>query len=341
MSRSDGEARSTPAAGTPAPGMPAPGGGCPPVGIQLEGIILPPVLTLDVVLGLLGNAVALWVFCFRLKRWNANTVFLVNLVAADYLALVSLPLRIHALLAGRWVFGDVACRLNLFLMFSNRTASIALMTVIAFYRYAKVVHPLGRLTRLSKRQAGVLALLVWLLVSAPRLPMLAYDHVKRGRGAPQCFFFTSYQEASRGIMILVAMHHALTVLEFVVALALLLFCWVRIRRSLTSHRQMGDGGKRHHAGLVAEPRAAAARLRCLLRAHPAHHRLAGPQLPQLGPGPHPLRLLQLSLQEGAPGCRAPATAPLPGVGRRLVRERCRVSLHRPGGARNREADPSR
>ncbi|KAM9772719.1 hydroxycarboxylic acid receptor 2-like [Syngnathus typhle] len=243
MSRSDGEARSTPAPGTPAPGTPAPGGVCPPVGIQLEGIILPPVLTLDVVLGLLGNAVALWVFCFRLKRWNANTVFLVNLVAADFLALVSLPLRIHALLAGRWVFGDVACRLNLFLMFSNRTASIALMTVIAFYRYAKVVHPLGRLTRLNKRQAGVLALLVWLLVSAPRLPMLAYDHIKRGRGAPQCFFFTSYQEASRGIVILVAMHRALTVLEFVVALALLLFCWVRIRRSLMSHRQMGDGGK--------------------------------------------------------------------------------------------------
>lgn len=121
---------------TPAPG--GRGGGCPPVGIQLEGVILPPVLTIDVILGLLGNIVALWIFCFKLKSWNPNNLFLFNLVIADFLALVSLPLRIDALLRGHWVFGDGLCRLNLFLMFSNRSASIALMTVVAIYRYFKV-----------------------------------------------------------------------------------------------------------------------------------------------------------------------------------------------------------
>lgn len=113
-------------------------GGCPPVGIQLEGLILPPVLIVDVILGLLGNVVALWIFCFKLKSWNPNNLFLFNLVIADFLALVSLPLRIDALLRRQWLFGDVMCRINLFLMFSNRSASIALMTVVAVYRYFKV-----------------------------------------------------------------------------------------------------------------------------------------------------------------------------------------------------------
>lgn len=113
-------------------------GGCPPVGIQLEGVILPPVLIIDIILGLLGNIVALWIFCFKLKAWNPNTLFLFNLVIADFVVLVSLPLRIDALLRGHWVFGDVLCRLNLFMMFSNRSASIALMTVVAIYRYFKV-----------------------------------------------------------------------------------------------------------------------------------------------------------------------------------------------------------
>ena len=117
---------------------PAPGGGCPAVGIQLEGVILPPVLTIDVILGLLGNIVALWIFCYKMKVWNPNNLFLFNLVIADFLALVSLPLRIDALLRGHWVFGDGICRINLFLMFSNRTASIVLMTVVAVYRYFKV-----------------------------------------------------------------------------------------------------------------------------------------------------------------------------------------------------------
>lgn len=124
-------------------------GGCPPVGIQLEGLILPPVLIVDVILGLLGNVVALWIFCFKLKSWNPNNLFLFNLVIADFLALVSLPLRIDALLRRQWLFGDAMCRINLFLMFSNRSASIALMTVVAFYRYFKVrkhifVHVLTR-----------------------------------------------------------------------------------------------------------------------------------------------------------------------------------------------------
>lgn len=118
---------------TPTPGR---GGGCPPVGIQLEGVILPPVLTIDVILGLLGNIVALWIFCFKLKAWNPNNLFLFNLVIADFLALVSLPLRIDALLRGHWVFGDGMCRI--LVMFSNCSASIALMTVVAIYHYFKV-----------------------------------------------------------------------------------------------------------------------------------------------------------------------------------------------------------
>ncbi|XP_077595677.1 hydroxycarboxylic acid receptor 3 [Stigmatopora nigra] len=221
---------------------PAPGGVCPPVGVQLEALILPPVLVVVVILGVLGNLVALWIFCFRIKSWNANIVFLLNLVVADFLALVSLPLRVDALLRRHWVFGDVMCRLNLFLMFSNRTASIALMTIIAFYRYFKVVHPHHRFNRMTKHQAALFSLVVWLLVSSPRIPLLAYNHIKGSGNKSQCFFFTSYKEASRGIIILVTMHRILTVLEFIIALVLLLFCSVRISRFL-KERQMGKPEK--------------------------------------------------------------------------------------------------
>ncbi|XP_020513739.1 hydroxycarboxylic acid receptor 2 [Labrus bergylta] len=218
------------------------GGGCPPVGIQLEGLILPPILTIDVILGMLGNVVALWIFCFKLKSWNPNTLFLFNLVIADFLALLSLPLRIDALLKRHWVFGDGMCRINLFLMFSNRSASIALMTVVAIYRYFKVVHPHHRFNRMTKRQAGFVSLFVWLLVISPRVPMLAYNHIKFADNTTQCFFFTSYKEASRAITILVAMHRILTVLEFIVPLAMLIFCSVSISRFLRA-RQIGKPDK--------------------------------------------------------------------------------------------------
>lgn len=128
---------------------------CPPVGIQLEGLILPPVLTVDVILGILGNVVSLWIFCFKVKAWNPNNLFLFNLVIADFLVLVSLPLRIDALLRKYWVFGDGMCRINLFLMFTNRSASIALMTVVAIHRYFKVRNAafvFGRLSNSSMKR---------------------------------------------------------------------------------------------------------------------------------------------------------------------------------------------
>ncbi|XP_041830435.1 hydroxycarboxylic acid receptor 2-like [Melanotaenia boesemani] len=221
---------------------PVPDRGCPPVGIQLEGLILPPVITIDVILGLLGNIVALWIFLFKLKAWNPNNLFLFNLVIADFLVLVSLPLRIDALLRGYWVFGDGLCRINLFLMFTNRTASIALMTVVAVYRYFKVVHPHHHFNCMTKRQAAVVSVFVWLLVISPRVPLLAYSHIKGSSDKSQCFFFTSYKEASHGIIILVAMHRILTVLEFILPLALLLFCSIRISRFLKK-RQMGKPEK--------------------------------------------------------------------------------------------------
>ncbi|TNN03409.1 hydroxycarboxylic acid receptor 1-like [Takifugu flavidus] len=224
------------------PLAPAAPGGCPPVGIQLEGLILPPILIVDVILGLLGNVVALWIFSFKLKSWNPNNLFLFNLVIADFLALVSLPLRIDALLRRHWVFGDVMCRINLFLMFSNRSASIALMTVVAFYRYFKVVHPHHRVNRMTKHHAALVSAFVWLLVISPRIPMLAYNHIKVSGNTTQCFFFTSYKEASKAKIILVGMHRILTVLEFFIPLAMLVFCSVRIFRFLQK-RQLGNRDK--------------------------------------------------------------------------------------------------
>ncbi|XP_044035152.1 hydroxycarboxylic acid receptor 2-like isoform X2 [Siniperca chuatsi] len=178
---------------TPSPGGGGGGGGgCPPVGIQLEGVILPPVLTIDVILGLLGNLVALWIFCFKLKAWNPNNLFLFNLVIADFLALV--------------------------------------------------VHPHHRFNRMSKQQAVFVSAFVWLLVISPRVPMLAYNHIKGSGNRTQCFFFTSYKEASRAIIILVGMHRILTVLEFIIPMAMLLFCSIRIS-SFLKKRQMGKADK--------------------------------------------------------------------------------------------------
>lgn len=106
----------------------------------------------------------------------------------------------------------------------------------------QVVHPHHRFNRMTKQHATLVALFVWVLVISPRVPMLAYNHIKISGNTTQCFFFTSYKEAAKAIIILVAMHRILTVLEFLVPLAMLLFCSIRIYRFLRE-RQLGNPEK--------------------------------------------------------------------------------------------------
>lgn len=95
---------------------------------------------------------------------------------------------------------------------------------------------------MTRRHAAFVSLFVWTLVIGPRVPMLAYNHIKGSGANTQCFFFTSYKEASRAIVVLVGVHRILTVLEFIVPMAMLLFCSVRIFRFLR-RRQMGKPEK--------------------------------------------------------------------------------------------------
>lgn len=188
--------------------------------------VLPAVMITELVVGLPGNLVALWIFWFCMQGWRPNAIFLVNLVLADFLLLVSMPFRINYLLAGEnWAFGGIWCRINLFMLAVNRSASIAFMTAVAVDRYFKVVHPHHHINHMTPRQAWKVAGGMWVLVIGLRTPLLATQLMKIGDdGRSLCRSFDSYNETPPGIML----HNAVFVGEFILPLLLLIFCSARI-----------------------------------------------------------------------------------------------------------------
>ncbi|KAK6328825.1 hypothetical protein J4Q44_G00008030 [Coregonus suidteri] len=187
--------------------------------------ILPPVLIIELLLGLPGNVVALWIFTCRLKTWRANTLFLFNLVLADFILLICLPFRIDNLLRGEdWVFGDAWCRINLFMLAVNRSASIAFMTSVAFDRYFKVVHPHHRINHMTSTQAGLVAGGIWMVVISLRLPLLATDLLREHDNISLCRSFSTYAVIPPAILL----HYMVFIGEFFLPLLLLLFCSARI-----------------------------------------------------------------------------------------------------------------
>ncbi|XP_017545903.1 hydroxycarboxylic acid receptor 3-like [Pygocentrus nattereri] len=193
---------------------------------SLVASILPPVLIVELLLGLPGNLMALWVFCRHLQSWTPNVVFLLNLVLADFLLLASLPFRIIYLQKEEdWVFGDAWCRIKLFMLAVNRSASIGFMTAVAVDRYFKVVHPHHKVNFISLLQAAGIACFIWAVVFSLRLPLLLTgDLLIENNNVSLCRSFSSYKQPPLGIWI----HYMVYIGEFFLPLTLFVFCSVRI-----------------------------------------------------------------------------------------------------------------
>ncbi|KAL1263352.1 hypothetical protein QQF64_006091 [Cirrhinus molitorella] len=143
---------------------------------NLVATVLPPILIIELLLGVPGNVLALFVFTKTLRTWRANVMFLFNMVLSDFLLLISLPFRIDNFVRGEsWIFGDAWCRINLFMLSVNRSASIAFMTAVAVDRYFKVAHPHHKINYISTKQAGGIACFIWAVVISLRIPLLTNE----------------------------------------------------------------------------------------------------------------------------------------------------------------------
>ncbi|XP_053170870.1 12-(S)-hydroxy-5,8,10,14-eicosatetraenoic acid receptor-like [Scomber japonicus] len=133
------------------------------------------VMIMIFILALPLNASVLHLFIFKLKFWksNSNNIFLFNLVLADILLLFCLPIKAYNYIQGeRRSSNDVVCKAMLFMLFLNRGASIAFLTVTSIDRYFNVVHP-GRKNLLKAiKKSPQISIIIWLLLLPLTIPTM-------------------------------------------------------------------------------------------------------------------------------------------------------------------------
>ncbi|XP_032442160.1 hydroxycarboxylic acid receptor 2 [Xiphophorus hellerii] len=127
------------------------------------------------ILALPLNTSVLHLFIFKLKFWksNSNNIFLFNLVLADILLLICLPIKAHNFIDGnRRSQQDVICKAMLFMLFLNRGASIVFLTVTSVDRYYNVVHP-GRKNLLKAlKKSPYISIFIWVLLLPLTIPTM-------------------------------------------------------------------------------------------------------------------------------------------------------------------------
>ncbi|NWV11574.1 GPR35 protein, partial [Ptilonorhynchus violaceus] len=114
------------------------------------------------VLGIVLNVLALWVFCCKLGKWTETTVYMVNLAVADCLLLFTLPFK--TLSQFQHMKTDGWCLALEGGYFINRIMSIGIITIIAVDRYLAIKYPLRAKALRSPQKAAFASGFLWIVI---------------------------------------------------------------------------------------------------------------------------------------------------------------------------------
>ncbi|KAG7280370.1 hypothetical protein CRUP_022198 [Coryphaenoides rupestris] len=127
----------------------------------------------EFVFGLPLNLSVLYIFLFRFKFWKTNSLFLFNIVVADFLLMICLPVKAYSYQHGlRHSENKTECKAMIFMLFLNRGASVAFLTILSIDRYFNVVHLGKRNCVKFLRKSPLISLLIWLLLLLLTIPTM-------------------------------------------------------------------------------------------------------------------------------------------------------------------------
>ncbi|XP_009672409.2 G-protein coupled receptor 35 isoform X2 [Struthio camelus] len=112
--------------------------------------------------GAIFNALALWVFFYKIKKWTETRVYVINLVFADCSVICTLPFMAY-LLWNKSV-RDELCQFTEAMYIINMVVSIYIISFISLDRYIAIKHPLKSKAFRSPSKAALLCGLVWVSV---------------------------------------------------------------------------------------------------------------------------------------------------------------------------------
>ncbi|KAM6976414.1 neuropeptide Y receptor Y7 [Aplochiton taeniatus] len=140
------------------------------LGVQITLILA---YSLIILLGLIGNALVIYIIIRYRNMRTVTNFFIANLALADLLVdTLCLPFTLVYTLLDEWKFGAVLCHMVPFAQALSVHVSILTLTVIALERYRCIVFHLGQ--RLTWRSSFLIMALTWTLSSVLAGPLAIF-----------------------------------------------------------------------------------------------------------------------------------------------------------------------
>lgn len=129
-------------------------------------------------LGILENALILWVVGFRLRRRTVASVWVLNLAMSDFLTTLTLPLFTFYLHSSHsWELGSPLCKTQASIFFVNMFVSAFLLAAISLDRCLLVTKPVWSQNHRSVAGAWKVCALGWLWAAINTLPYFLFRSV--------------------------------------------------------------------------------------------------------------------------------------------------------------------
>lgn len=129
-------------------------------------------------LGILENALIIWVVGFRLRQRTVASIWVLNLALSDFLATLTLPLFTLYLNSNHsWELGNPLCKVQTSIFFINMFVSAFLLAAISLDRLLLVTKPVWSQNHRSVAGAWKVCMLGWLWAVVNTLPFYIFRSV--------------------------------------------------------------------------------------------------------------------------------------------------------------------
>ncbi|KAJ8411836.1 hypothetical protein AAFF_G00154740 [Aldrovandia affinis] len=139
----------------------------------------PAYMTVICILGMVGNAFVLFVFCLQRECCTVADIYLGNLAVADLVMVSCLPFWVVTITQEfNWSFGQLMCQLVGVAIGMNYYCSILFLTLVSFDRYLALVRPMSFIRLRDTAWARGICLAIWVTGCLLSLPALLFRSVK-------------------------------------------------------------------------------------------------------------------------------------------------------------------
>ncbi|OCT56503.1 hypothetical protein XELAEV_18000010mg [Xenopus laevis] len=125
---------------------------------------------LTCVLGLVGNALVIWVTGFHMKK-HVGKIWFLNLAVADIVFVFCLPLYCVALFTDKWLFGRYLCKVYNYVSTCNMYASIFIITTLTINRVLATAKPIWHHKFSSRCICYATCTVIWVITALSSLPI--------------------------------------------------------------------------------------------------------------------------------------------------------------------------